>query len=147
MQVRLRGSHSPNMGRTEVHCAGTWGSVQASGWDIKDATVAGRQLGYHSASFSCKPSREVSIKRVGEKGTLGSFLSLPLPLSLLLLPSLSSFPSSSSPFLCLPRCPVPVRRVFPYLLGQCISEAQGQVNLPGRLPLYVVRPNPVADSI
>ena len=51
-------------------------------------------------------------KRLGEKGTLGSFLSLPLPLSLLSLPSLSCFPSSSSPFLCLPRCPVPVRRVF-----------------------------------
>jgi len=112
MPIRLRGSHSPNMERIEVHYAGTWGSVHASGWDIKDATVACRQLGYHSASLSCKPSREASIKRVGEKGTLGSFLPLPLPLSLLSLPSLSCFPSTSSPFLCLPRCPVPVRR-FP----------------------------------
>ena len=112
MPVRLRGSHSPSMERIEVHCAATWGSVQASGWDIKDATVACRQLVYHSASLSCKPSRETSIKRVEEKGTLGSFLSLPLPLSLLSLPSLSCFPSSSSPFLCLPRCPVLVRRVF-----------------------------------
>ena len=112
MPIRLRGSHLPNMGRIEVHYAGTWGAVQASGWDIKDATVACRQLGYHSASVSCKPSREASIKRVGEKGTLGSFLPLPLTLSLLSLPSLSCFPSSSSPFLCLPRCPVPVRR-FP----------------------------------
>ena len=40
------------MGRIEVHYAGTWGSVHASRWDIKDATVACRQLGYHSASFS-----------------------------------------------------------------------------------------------
>ncbi|KAM7435371.1 hypothetical protein ABFA07_014692 [Porites harrisoni] len=40
------------MGRIEVHYAGTWGSVQASGWDIKDASVACRQLGYHSASLS-----------------------------------------------------------------------------------------------
>ena len=40
------------MGRIEVHYAGTWGSVYASGWDIKDATVACRQLGYHSASLS-----------------------------------------------------------------------------------------------
>ena len=40
------------MGRVEVHYARTWGSVDASGWDIKDATVACRQLGYHSASLS-----------------------------------------------------------------------------------------------
>ena len=52
MPIRLRGSHSSNMGRIEVHYAGTWGSVYASGWDIKDATVACRQLGYHSASLS-----------------------------------------------------------------------------------------------
>ena len=52
MPIRLRGSHSPNMGRIEVHYAGTWGSVRASGWDIEDATVACRQLGYHSASLS-----------------------------------------------------------------------------------------------
>ena len=50
--IKLRGSHSSNMGRIEVHYAGTWGSVYASGWDIKDATVACRQLGYHSASLS-----------------------------------------------------------------------------------------------
>ena len=52
MPIRLRGSHASNMGRIEVHYAGTWGSVRASGWDIKDATVACRQLGYHSASLS-----------------------------------------------------------------------------------------------
>ena len=52
MPIRLRGSHSSNMGRIEVHYAGTWGSVHASGWDIKDATVACRQLGYNSASLS-----------------------------------------------------------------------------------------------
>ena len=52
MPIRLRGSHSSYMGRIEVHYAGTWGSVYASGWDIKDATVACRQLGYHSASLS-----------------------------------------------------------------------------------------------
>ena len=40
------------MGRIEVHYAGTWGSVYVSGWDIKDATVACRQLGYHTASLS-----------------------------------------------------------------------------------------------
>ena len=50
MPIRLRGSHSPNMGRVEVHYAGTWGSVHQ--WDIKDATVACRQLGYRSTSVS-----------------------------------------------------------------------------------------------
>ena len=40
------------MGRIEVHYAGTWGSVDASGWDIKDATDVCRQLGYHSVSLS-----------------------------------------------------------------------------------------------
>ena len=69
------------MGQIEVHYAGTWGSVHASGWDIKDATVACRQLGYHSASLSCKPSREASIKRVGEKGSLVLFLLSPFPQS------------------------------------------------------------------
>ena len=52
MPIRLRGSHSSNMGRIEVHYAESWGSVYASGWDIKDATVACRQLGYPSASLS-----------------------------------------------------------------------------------------------
>ena len=66
------------MGRIEVHCAGTWGSVQASGWDIKDATVACRQLVYHSASLSCKPSREASTKKGGRKRDFGLF-SFPPP--------------------------------------------------------------------
>ena len=49
MLVRLRGSPSTNMGRVEVYYAGKWGSVYASGWDIEDATVVCRQLGYTAA--------------------------------------------------------------------------------------------------
>ena len=53
MPIRLRGSYALNMGRIEVYYAGDWGSVfYNSGWDINDATVACRQLGYYSASLS-----------------------------------------------------------------------------------------------
>ena len=71
---------------------------------------------------SCKPAKKASIKRVAEKGTMASFLSLLLPLNLL------SFP----PFpLSLPPLPPFYARlvaqsqygVFPGLLGQYISEA------------------------
>ena len=46
MPVRLRGSTSPNMGRVEVYYAGIWGSIYGYLWDIRDATVVCRQLGY-----------------------------------------------------------------------------------------------------
>lgn len=49
MPVRLRGSTSPNIGRVEVYYAGVWGSIYSSNWDIKDATVVCKQLGYTTA--------------------------------------------------------------------------------------------------
>ena len=52
MQVRLRGSHSPNMGRVEVYYAGKWGAIYYANWDINDATVVCRQLGYSTALLS-----------------------------------------------------------------------------------------------
>ncbi|KAL9984307.1 hypothetical protein ACROYT_G006583 [Oculina patagonica] len=52
MPVRLRGSNSTNIGRVEVYYAGKWGTISRSGWDINDATVVCRQLGYFTASLS-----------------------------------------------------------------------------------------------
>lgn len=52
MPVRLRGSHSPNIGRVEVYYAGKWGSIHAAYRDIHDATVVCRQLGYSAASLT-----------------------------------------------------------------------------------------------
>lgn len=36
----------PEKGRLEYYLDDTWGAVCNSGWDITDATVACRQLGY-----------------------------------------------------------------------------------------------------
>lgn len=44
--VRLVGGQSNNDGRVEYCSGGVWGSVCASTWDVIDATVVCRQLGY-----------------------------------------------------------------------------------------------------
>ena len=49
MLVKLHGSPSPNTGRVEVYYAGMWGAIYYSSWDIKDAKVVCRQLGYSTA--------------------------------------------------------------------------------------------------
>ena len=47
-QIRLAGTTSNLTGRVEVCLAGQWGSVCADNWDVSEASVVCRQLGYQS---------------------------------------------------------------------------------------------------
>ncbi|KAL9984304.1 hypothetical protein ACROYT_G006580 [Oculina patagonica] len=49
MSVRVRGSHATNIGRVEVYYAGKWGTIDYNNWDINDAKVVCRELGYSTA--------------------------------------------------------------------------------------------------
>ena len=47
--IRLSGGVSPNEGRVDILLHKHWGTVCDSNWDLLDAIVACRQLGYNTA--------------------------------------------------------------------------------------------------
>ena len=49
-QIRLQGSTLPYAGRVEVFYKGVWGAISSRNWDINDATVVCRQLGYSAGA-------------------------------------------------------------------------------------------------
>ncbi|PFX11409.1 Deleted in malignant brain tumors 1 protein, partial [Stylophora pistillata] len=50
ISIRLQGSSIPNAGRVEVLYAEIWGAISGTNWDINDATVVCRQLGYQAGA-------------------------------------------------------------------------------------------------
>ncbi|XP_028414891.1 deleted in malignant brain tumors 1 protein-like [Dendronephthya gigantea] len=80
--VRLQGPRSANgTGRVEVFYNGTWGTICNDGWDIRDARVVCRQLGYIDSGMVLSSqqfpngSGEIWLKNVdctGEEETLTS---------------------------------------------------------------------------
>ena len=49
IEIRLIGGSHPSQGRVEIGFHDTWGTICSTGWDISDAKVICRQLGYSKA--------------------------------------------------------------------------------------------------
>lgn len=56
--IRMVGGSTPNKGRIEILYQGEWGTICDDSWDINDAHVACRQLGYQGAS---RPSTQAEF--------------------------------------------------------------------------------------
>ena len=54
--IRLSGGVSLNEGRVDIFFHGHWGTVCDWTWDLLDAIVACRQLGYHTAKAALRGS-------------------------------------------------------------------------------------------
>ncbi|XP_038078847.1 deleted in malignant brain tumors 1 protein-like [Patiria miniata] len=52
--IRLAGGDQPNKGRVEINLGDSWGTICDQGWDLRDATVVCRQLGYPYAAAAAK---------------------------------------------------------------------------------------------